>query len=157
MVSLLLIISFLLHIILLIAIYFLYQQIEQLKRDKNSQLETTLSNFLNEIKAENERLQLQIKNENNTVENKVNHNRPNVHFEQEMQKNMIKKDVKREYNYKPPQPLLQVEKKLDKLETSLEAQVFQLAEEGMSVEDIAKKLNRGKIEIELMLKLNQNQ
>ncbi|WP_370221917.1 hypothetical protein [Cytobacillus sp.] len=41
--------------------------------------------------------------------------------------------------------------------SSLEDQVFMMKKQGMNVEDIAKKLGKGKTEIELMLKFRQNQ
>ena len=72
--------------------------------------------------------------------------------------NRIKKLKNRENIYQTTYSSNSVlELKEDKLETSLEAQVFQLAKQGISIEEIAKKLNRGKTEIELMIKLHKKQ
>jgi len=156
MVSLLLIISFLLHIILLIAIYFLYQQLEQVKHSKNKQIETVLENFLHEVKEENERLQQQLQEQNHTQEERMNRDEaPSVYenkLDQMVNHVQNRENIKQKVAPEPP-----VDQKVDKLETSLEAQVFQMAKAGMSADQIAQKLDRGKTEIELMLKLQLKQ
>lgn len=151
MVSLLLIVSFLLHIVLLIAIYFLYQQVEQLRRHKNEELESLLQNFLTEIREENERLQSRLqKQETAKIEKNVESFDGNV-------EKRVKKIKNRENIYQINTPQIKADEKNDKIETSLEAKIFQLANEGMTVEEIAKKLNRGKTEIELMMKLHKKE
>lgn len=154
MVSLLLIISFLLHIVLIIAIYFLYQQIIQIRRNNHDEieaLESLLQKFLREIRTENERLQSQLQQKD--VFKKE-------HKEDPIGKNVdnrVKKLKNRENIYQIHTPQKAVLEKEDKIETSLEAQVFQLAKQGLSIEEIAKKLNRGKTEIELLMKLHKKQ
>ena len=43
----------------------------------------------------------------------------------------------------------------DVIETSIEGRVLQLVQEGKTVDEIAKLLNRGKTEVELLIKLNK--
>ncbi|MCM3400817.1 hypothetical protein [Cytobacillus oceanisediminis] len=45
----------------------------------------------------------------------------------------------------------------EEIPSSMEDQVFMMKKQGLNVEDIAKKLGKGKTEIELMLKFRQNQ
>lgn len=45
----------------------------------------------------------------------------------------------------------------EEIPSSMEDQVFMMKRQGLNVEDIAKKLGKGKTEIELMLKFRQNQ
>ncbi|MCS0673105.1 DUF6115 domain-containing protein [Cytobacillus firmus] len=45
----------------------------------------------------------------------------------------------------------------EEIPSSMEDQVFLMKKQGLNVEDIAKKLGKGKTEIELMLKFRQNQ
>src|SRR5699024_10431109 len=56
MTSFLLIISFLLHIIILTAVFQLNQQLHKSKKQTNDEIEEVLSSFLEEIKVENEQL-----------------------------------------------------------------------------------------------------
>lgn len=159
MVSLLLIISFLLHIVLLIAIYFLYQQIVQLRTNKNEEiesLESLLQNFLLEIREENELLQKKLQKE---TKDDININ--NIDNIEKSNEKFLDKRIKtiknRENIYQINTPQKAALEKEDKIETSFEAQVFQLANEGLEIEEIAKKLNRGKTEIELLMKLQKKQ
>src|SRR5690625_5092517 len=110
MVSLLLIISFLLHIVLLIAIYFLYQQLEIVKRNKNDKLEATLQSFLDEIKDENVRLQ-QLQQVDSTPENHHQSKPFNVTSEREE----VRKLKNRENIYQSESPPIVMTEKEDKL------------------------------------------
>lgn len=149
MVSLLLIISFLLHITLIMAVYHLYQQLQLSKRSKDQELEILFADFLKEIRIENERLQSQLINEpppknegkkeemtltkNRSITNKAEHYKENNFFN-----------------------LLQEEKNDQLLETSIESKIFSMYNQGQSIDDIAKTLNRGKTEVALILKLHSN-
>lgn len=151
MVSLLLIISFILHVVTLLAVYQLFQQLEKTKQDKNDELETMLLDFMQEIKAENEQL-LEISKQKMT--SATTNNAP---FTNE-----------KKVNQPTSEPFQQTEQENDAFdisslveqydevtELSEEGKVLQLQEKGFSTEDIARKLNRGKTEIELILKLQQ--
>ena len=148
MVSLLLIISFLIHIILLLAVYYLYTQLQLIKNNKDENLQELLTNFIHEIRAENEQLKLQL---DETKRNEKKHiNAPPLpkHL-----KPLLEKQEEEE-NRKKSKSSLSIKK--DRLETSLEVQIAQLSKQGLSIEEIAKKLNKGKTEVELILKLNES-
>lgn len=148
MVSLLLIISFLLHTVLLMTVYYLHQQLQQTKRSRKKEIESLFENFLQEIKQENELLQHQL------VERHKNTNTNSVYTPPKEERiNVSPKPLK--HHYKIDLQALHEEKR-DELETSVEGQVFQLYREGKSIEEIARELHRGKTEIELMIKLHEN-
>src|SRR5690625_5765568 len=67
MTSLLLIISFLLHIVLMMAVFNLFQQLQTLKQNHQRELDSLLTNFLDEIRHENDMLQKQLSNQKPTV------------------------------------------------------------------------------------------
>lgn len=151
MVSLLLIISFILHAVTLLAVYQLFQQLEKTKQDKNDELETMLLDFMQEIKAENEQL-IEISKQKMTSATTTNASFIN----------------EKKVNQPTSEPFQQTEQENDAFdisslveqydevtELSEEGKVLQLQEKGFSTEDIARKLNRGKTEIELILKLQQ--
>lgn len=69
MISILLIISFLLHLIFLVIIYQLYQQIGDLRSERSRDTEVLLSRFLDEIKQENRQLQQQLQQSNKKEQN----------------------------------------------------------------------------------------
>src|SRR5690625_5194763 len=150
MTSLLLIISFLLHVIMLIAIFQLYRQIEQLKQEKNESIETTMQQFINEIKAENHQLQQQLSQTS----------RPSSSFSPvELGETTTHSDNK-ELNEKHPKNDQTINDELtdmkqEKMELSLEGKILQLHETGYNVEQIAEQLTCGKTEVELILNLQQ--
>ncbi len=141
MVALLLIISFTLHIIFFITLYYLYQQLQKRNTVDEKELEQILASFLQEIKLENDRLQKQFKEETATA------NEP----------------IKKEYAstsrdlYKPIDlPVQMSEKPKDKIETSATGEILNLYHQGVPIEKIARKLNKGKTEVELIVKMNNN-
>src|SRR5699024_6993386 len=60
MTSLLLLVSFLLHALLLSTIYQLHQQLQQMKQTKENESQQIVQQFITEIKEENKHLQAQI-------------------------------------------------------------------------------------------------
>lgn len=110
-------------------------------QDQEKQLNQLLSKFLHEIKEENEQLQIRLKEQqlSQSKQEFVTRPVPNEAIKNESKANYIPK-------YKME----------DQLETSTEGQIFHLYQNGYSKEEIAKKLNRGKTEVELILKMNKN-
>src|SRR5690625_89202 len=70
MTSFLFIVSFLLHILLLITVFYLYQHIQSLKNNQTSEVEHILNNFLQQLKIENEELEKKIHQANITPDEK---------------------------------------------------------------------------------------
>lgn len=160
MTSFLLLLSFLIHAILFITIYHLY---EKTKKDKNEQLarlEELFADFMKNIQLENEKLEQkiyeaemrqQVLNEtapNATLQNELNEVKPIVLNEQKLKDNQTK-DV---WDHSK---LIEEKETKDMIETSIEGQVLQLFHEGKSPEEIAKQLNRGKTEVDLYIKLHK--
>lgn len=139
--SFLFIISFLLHIILLITVYYLFQQIQRLKKDQADEITELFEFYLREIRSENRRLESEIEY----------HHFDNHQHEQ--QNNKIDKRPESMITYEPSN--LDTDLVHDKYETSLEAQILQLYDQGMEVAEIAQKLNCGKTEAALMINLSK--
>jgi|SRR5699024_8299395 len=146
MISILLIISFLLHLIFLVIIYQLYQQIGDLKSERSRDTEVLLSRFLDEIKQENRQLQQQLQQVNKKEQ--VSTIQSQTEYEPEQATEDIKEPANDIFDF-PPIPIATE----DKVETSIESQVFQMHQKGISTEKIAKQLNLGKTEVELLIKL----
>src|SRR5690625_4738631 len=70
MTSFLFIVSFLLHILLLITVFYLYQHIQSLKNNQTSEVEHILNNFLQQLKLDNEEMEKKIHQENITPDEK---------------------------------------------------------------------------------------
>lgn len=137
-------ISFILHIITMMIIYHLVKQLRGLKGTSTKEIQAVFDVYLQEIKEENNRLQQEI-NKNTLKATKQNqYQHPNT--------NVSRQDIPvTKATYRPPQ---QLETANDLLETSLQSQMLQLYDNGLSTEDIAKKLNCGKTEVELSIKMN---
>lgn len=151
MVSLLMI-SFILHLITLAAIFQLLKKVQQMENMSNSdELTAALERSLEEIKAENDRLQTLMTNQ------KV-YSREQV--KQDDQDNTIDEPADEKVPTNETQP---VEKEdVDyligdapgyKVEASLESRVMQLYAKGLTIEEIAKTLDCGKTEAELITRL----
>lgn len=149
MTSLLLLVSFLIHLILFIALYHLYQRVSQDKQEQHIQserIEQLLMSFLEEIRLENEKLDEKI-------------SRPSF------QQNKAFTETNKQDNYKNKvndyhsldSKTLHVNKdRQDQVETSFEGQTLQLYNEGYSIDEIAQKLKRGKREVQLLLKMKES-
>ncbi|RKQ37508.1 DUF6115 domain-containing protein [Oceanobacillus halophilus] len=144
MVSFLLIISFLLHIITLYAVFFLYKQHQTNKQNDVREITKIFEEFIQEIQEENLRLQKEIQKGQ-----KVDIAEPHDTKENEL-------DMNTKYKSMPlHEPYLKVDDMEDSIEASLEAKVLQLYHEGKSVTEIAKKLNCGKTEADLIIRLHK--
>lgn len=139
-----LIISFLIHILLLYAVYHLFQQLEIQKTEHKAELNSLLTGFIQEMKAENERFEQKLSN-HKPVEKEVVTDKVQESYGQALQE---------EESFIDYDKLLDKIEKDEKIETSLEAQVFKLHEEGKSIEEIARQTNSGKTEVSLLLKLS---
>ena len=142
MTSFLLLLSFLIHLLLIITIYHLY---EKIKRDKNEQAEqfkSMLMTFTNEIRQENIKLEQKLVKKNLKQLSKKS-NSTNILPHDEPEYLMDEKKYKEEFEIN------------DQVETTFVGQVLQLLQDGKTVDEIAKQLNRGKTEVELLIKLNR--
>ncbi|WP_099158124.1 DUF6115 domain-containing protein [Virgibacillus ndiopensis] len=140
-------ISFLLHIIALAAIAQLLKQIKQLKQRTHSEdVIELLEAYLQEIKEENRILEEKL--HNNSLQKK-RQTVDEVAQEKSVdhQKNPKTDDSEKDYK------VLDIEAD-DTSETSLQARILQLHAQGLSTETIAKELNCGKTETELIIKLH---
>ncbi len=124
--------------------YRLYQQLQLIDRDQEQRLEQLLSNFLQEIKVENKQLQSQLNDKPPSPTNKEADTDPVTHY------------ATKNYEDKIVGSSFPIKETKDFFETSGEAEVLHFHQQGLTIEEIAKKLNRGKTEVELIIKLNQN-
>lgn len=121
------------------------QQVEEKVNQQVSKLEDTLAVYLLEIKQENDSLLQQLDNrEIGTDRKEKNTNIVNTKVmpeKQEKDRSPIKFS-----------PIEKTDEMTDTVESSLTSQVLHLKEKGYTVEKIAKELDKGKTEIELLLK-----
>lgn len=158
MTSLLLLLSFLLHLILFIILIRLVQHMQQLKQNQTEQLETLIAEFTEELRMQNERLERSLSNPPQAAkpfQSSFQHALEQLNDEASVVQRDDHETVKTVTSSTATTNVLSTADKEDKIEMSLESKVMQLAAEGKSVSEIAKQLNRGKTEIELLLKLSQ--
>lgn len=149
MIEILFLLSFLLHIITFIFIRHLKNKqkdlidIEEKMTTQVEQMENSLALYLVELREENERFTEELeKLQNHTIKEtstpkKVETNKRNT-----------------EDSYTMYNPMSNI-KDSEKVESSLESKVLYLFEKGLTSEEIAKQLNKGTTEIELILKFRQ--
>lgn len=143
--SFLFIISFLLHIILLAIVYYLFQQIQLLKKNNTNEVTELFESYLREIRSENRRLESEI-------ESKVSHT-DQEKVTQQFESNIINEEITNKVDL--DKPILKTDTIHDKFETSLEAKILQLYHQGMEVTEIAQMLNCGKTEASLIINLSK--
>ncbi|MBU5594986.1 hypothetical protein KQI76_07390 [Amphibacillus sp. MSJ-3] len=147
----LILISFLIHVITLVMIKQLKEKLNQPREDKEvlaqqqKQIEDLLAVYLLEIREENEKL-IDIINRS--------HQETSSHLETEDRPIEAELDLTAD-KYQDYQPIVPDDRE-DIIEQSFVAQVLSLYEKGDTPEVIAKKLNRGKTEIELLIKFHQS-
>lgn len=154
MTSFLLLLSFLLHLIFFIFLYRFYEQTKQEKESQAEQVEKLLQAFMKEIRLENERLERHIKEQNIETDKLSDETKQASTREKEGIENLTYQPMVRQ-TVNSPSKEASKERVKDVIETSFEAKVLQLAKAGLSIDDIAKKLNRGKTEVGLIIKLNE--
>lgn len=158
MTSLLLIISFLIHVVVLIALFQLYQQNQRIMQERDDTLNTKMQQFINEIKQENNNLQEQLiqmktppvaSNFQENVQQRESHVKPTMTY------NTSKQYSAEESKSKDHSISALTEERKEEMELSLEGKILQLHEAGFNAAEIAEKLTCGKTEVELILNLQQ--
>lgn len=170
MTSLLLLLSFLLHLVLTIVIIRLFQHVQQLKHNQSEQLESLIAEFTEEIRVQNEKLERHLSSDtpNSRFQDSFNHALAQINEKQvEPTMNRIEEEMQAEQapsvqrdNESPQLDAILNNNNNDyddQIEMSLESKVMKLSSEGKSIAEIAKLLNRGKTEIELILKLHNRE
>lgn len=147
MVSFFLIISFLLHFVLLFSLFQLLKKVQKLENETDSkEIVEMLENSLEEIKRENNRLQLILNEDRKRNKRNLEPLEPK---EQKIKNTIIENEEQT------------ASEEIDhligtspgyKVEASLESQVLKLYADGLSIDEIAKKLDCGKTEAELIIK-----
>ncbi|HEU5140849.1 MAG TPA: hypothetical protein VFT51_12795 [Bacillales bacterium] len=141
MIGFLIFISFILHA----AAFYWILQLKKSARE-GSEVEGMLSVYLDEMREENNKLIERLKNietKETPVENKPILTSP------EKTVTRPENDAPQE-SYSPP---VDLNEKQDRIDSSVEAKALFLAEQGIDSEEIAKRLGRGKGEIDLLLRL----
>jgi len=175
MYPLLLAISFILHLFAFFWIFLLSirlkraSEIENRQNEIQKEIEDLFQSYLLEMKEENEKLLNMLEKSPNTKISKtapVKNDRINVetyevpenlrskvtqqvYQNQNPQKPRLSSEEEKKKDYVPPIPIGE-----DKFEQSLSSQVVLLHEKGLQPAEIAQKLNKGKAEIELLLKFS---
>ncbi|WP_078554636.1 DUF6115 domain-containing protein [Alkalihalobacterium alkalicellulosilyticum] len=164
-----LVISFILHVFTILWIFTLFQKInhsvnQTINEEKlKAEIEDLLVAYTAEMKEENEKL-LKVINQNVTPkritklepfeQNEIERTTP-IHkgLEEKVEEPKVERNEKEYDDYLPP---VVEDQQVDMYEQSDTAKVIALAKQGMSADDIAKKLNLGKGEVALMLKFYQS-
>lgn len=135
--SLLLIISFLLHIVTLTAIFQLVRRLKNNnERYDTSEINALFTDYINEIKQENLHLQQQLAQGKKYSQEEKG--------EVDKQEHISPSEIESIHNEKKPQ---------DEMTTSLQGKILQLYSKGFTPSEIAQQLNCGKTEAELTVKL----
>lgn len=149
----LLVISFILHLFAFFWIFLLSMrlkranEIEKRQAEIQKEIEDLFQSYLFEMKEENEKLLKLIAKPTKPVNKNPIDNRGKA--TQQIYQTQMEKPKPKPKEYTPPVPNVE-----DRFETSLNSKVILLHEQGLKAEEIAQKLNKGKTEIELILKFN---
>lgn len=175
MITFLLVISFLLHFVTLITIVVLSMRVSktkelELKQEKVArQVEETFTTYLLEIKEENERLmnilekngQTEVPEKGESKEDLVYKPKPQDFSESLLDHQIgtntspeIRDTIEKKVEEEPSKDDKSDYHKEESYQPSLQSSVFQLYDQGYSTEQIAKQLDCGKTEVDLMLKIH---
>ncbi|WP_399457233.1 DUF6115 domain-containing protein [Virgibacillus dokdonensis] len=135
MTSILILVSFLLHMVAFTVIFQLYKRMNANQQLDTSEIDALLAEYIDEIKKENIRLQQQLVTLNK---------RENVETNQIQ---LVEKE-EQDDSYNNEQQ--------DEITTSLQAKILQLHSQGYTASEIARQLNCGKTEVALTIKFQQN-
>ncbi|WP_090856578.1 hypothetical protein [Paraliobacillus sp. PM-2] len=161
MIELLLLISFFIHITTFIYLKTLSSRVMrpeeflQRQEEQKKEMEDLLSIYVLEIREENERLMEALQNKPNNRDNQSTTASPQRSSLSNQGKEQMAHDTKRAFYYKQNDyepPMIEEE---ESFKPSFSAQVLALYSKGESVESIARKLDCGKTEVELMVKFHQ--
>ncbi|WP_182199183.1 DUF6115 domain-containing protein [Paraliobacillus salinarum] len=165
MLYLLIFISFIVHIVIFIYIKTLNNRVlsaealAKKQKEQKKEIEELLAVYLLEIREENETLVETLNNSTNTIQKKkdksevsqtVESNDGNNHTSTRSSSEDYS-TVNQTASYQPPE----IEEGEETFEPSLQAQVLSLYNNGDNIESIARKLNCGKTEVELLVKFQQ--
>lgn len=156
MTSLLLIISFLIHVVVLIVLFQLYQQNQRIMQERDDTLNSKMQQFINEIKKENNNLQeqlIQMKTPPVAFNFKEDVQEQDSHMKPTMTPNTSKQKTDEEKQSAGHSIADLTEDRKEEMELSLEGKILQLHEAGFNAAEIAEKLTCGKTEVELILNL----
>ncbi|KJJ41957.1 Swarming motility protein SwrB [Bacillus subtilis] len=155
--TLLWLLSFTLHGVLLYAVMILYMRLAAVKETEKQQkkileeTENTLAAFLLELKEENEKLIENTDSSPNQAEEETQ--KPDLlHFEKDSERDAVQEENLPEHIEGLITEVERQEENVNSDAQSFEDQVIELYEEGYSASQIAQKLKSGKTEIELFLK-----
>ncbi|WP_276733729.1 Swarming motility protein SwrB [Bacillus sp. (in: firmicutes)] len=155
--TLLWLLSFTLHGVLLYAVMILYTRLAAVKETEKQQkkileeTENTLAAFLLELKEENEKLIENTDSSSNQAEEETQKS-DLLHFEKDSERDAVQKENLPEHIEGLITEVERQEESVNSDVQSFEDQVIELYEEGYSASQIAQKLKSGKTEIELFLK-----
>ncbi|MFQ3543305.1 hypothetical protein Q7A53_04410 [Halobacillus rhizosphaerae] len=155
MTAFLLVINFIIEGILILAFINLSARTKkteelELKQQKvASEIEDLFTSYLMEIKEENERMTDLLRSKEREP-HASNNSSPPVDSSSEHW-STIKSPVEEQKDYVPPAP----DSTDESYQPTLQSQVLLLKDQGLSNDQIAKRLNRGKTEIELVIKFKQ--
>ncbi|SFA77188.1 hypothetical protein SAMN04488072_101504 [Lentibacillus halodurans] len=141
MTSMLLFLSMLLHLITLTAIFQLFKQLQSLKQNHTGEMAELMEAYLEDIKEENRLLKDAIPQKDLS---------PETAAAQKASDSQLETNIKNENGYSPETAHV-----ADESELSLEAQILQLHDKGITVDEIARQLNCGKTEAELIIKMKK--
>lgn len=157
MTSFLWMISFLLHIILMYAVYSLFKQVQAERNARKAEIESLLAEFMDVLHEENNQLIQLFKQEDVMKEARE---KPTNKTDTAQENHLLSDHKKGEELQEGAHfgPILQrmIEKEHDKVETSPEVRMIQMYQAGKSIEEIARTFDRGKTEVELIVKLQKN-
>lgn len=169
MITFLLLVSFLLHVFTFIIIKTLKdklmnnQDVEMKQKRNIKEIEDLLAVYLLEFREENDKVIEALKHQTSSEKtvNKENNKDKGLNYKKKVKNddNELKTDNKIEPSSTPFEPgdyIPPLENdSFDTLEQSLTSKVLSLHEQGETLESIARKLDCGKTEVELMLKFHR--
>ncbi|MBX0356419.1 hypothetical protein [Halobacillus sp. Nhm2S1] len=126
------------------------EELELRQKQVASEIEDLFTSYLMEIKEENRRMESLIEKKNSYSDF---HSSQKENKEEEIEGHSEKEIITTNgssSSYSPPG--LHV---MESYQPSFHSQVFELKEKGYSIDQIAKKMDKGKTEIELLLKIHQ--
>ncbi|KHE67503.1 hypothetical protein [Halobacillus sp. BBL2006] len=158
MISFLLVISFIIDGVLVLGLLTLMnrvkkaEELELRQKQVANEIEDLFTSYLMELKEENNRM-------SELVQASQRQSRSNDHdLNREAHSTLYSPEVKQAFelptdSYTPPK--VKVEEDEEVYEPSQHSRIIEMGRKGHSIEDIAKKLDKGKTEVELLLKLHQ--
>ncbi|WP_208592541.1 DUF6115 domain-containing protein [Gracilibacillus suaedae] len=156
MLYILLLFSFIIHIVTFVIIRQLKLKqdtlagVEDNVNQQVKNIEDTLAVYLIELKEENEKFVQQVGQFNSDTSDQHSHNQMQNEVRKSVEEVNTPKQTTKEY-----QAISHVEQVEDVVERSTTASVLHLNEKGYTVDEIAKELDKGKTEVELLLKFQQ--